>query len=71
MKLGERIDRLCQERNISIYALANMCPVNQGTLYKIVAAESHNNPTIQSVVQIAAGLDVTVDQLISGVDDWS
>lgn len=60
----ENVKRLCDERNISIWALERACGIANGAIGKWNG--SINAPRIDTVKAIADYFGVTVDALLSG-----
>ncbi len=61
MKIGEavrlRILDLCEERNLTVNALANICGVTQSTLANIIGGRNQST-TISTVKKICDGLEI-------------
>ncbi len=68
MKIGEavklRILELCDERQLTVNALANLCGVTQSTLANIVGGRNHST-TISTIKKICDGLEVEIGQFFS------
>ncbi len=54
-----RILRLCEERNLTINKLANICAIPPTTLKNVLYGKS-NNPKILTIKLICDGLDMTL-----------
>ena len=54
-----RIFELCNERNISINKLANICGLPPSSIKNILYGKS-NNPKILTIKMICDGLDITL-----------
>ncbi len=54
-----RIFELCNERNITINKLANMCGLPPSSIKNILYGKS-NNPKILTIKMICDGLDITL-----------
>lgn len=54
-----RIFELCNERNISINKLANICGLPLSSVKNIIYGKS-NNPKILTIKMICDGLDITL-----------
>lgn len=54
-----RILKLCEERNLTINKLANICAIPPTTLKNVLYGKS-NNPTILTIKLICDGLDMTL-----------
>ena len=54
-----RILRLCEERNLTINKLANICAIPPTTLKNVLYGKS-NNPKILTLKMICDGLDMTL-----------
>lgn len=65
MKIGEavklRILELCEERQLTVNALANLCGVTQSTLANIVGGRNHST-TISTIKKICDGLEVEIGE---------
>jgi len=59
-----RIEQLCAERNISIYALAIQCGVDKSTIYSILGGKS-NSPEVASIKKICDGLEITLGEFFN------
>jgi len=59
-----RITQLCEERNISVYALAIQCGVDKSTIYSILGEKS-NSPEVSSIKKICDGLEITLGQFFN------
>ena len=59
-----RITQLCEEKNLSIYALAIICGVDKSTIYSILGEKS-NSPEVASIKKICDGLEITLGQFFS------
>ncbi len=57
--VAERILQLCQERNIAINALANVCGLPPSTIYSMLNEKS-KNPGIVTVKKICDGLEISI-----------
>lgn len=68
MKIGEavklRILELCDERKLTVNALANLCGVTQSTLANIVGGRNHST-TISTIKKICDGLEVEIAEFFS------
>ena len=54
-----RILRLCEEHNLTINGLANLCAIPPTTLKNVLYGKS-NNPKILTIKLICDGLDMTL-----------
>lgn len=63
MTLGEaiakRILELCNEKNITLNKLSNICGITQSTLNNIVSGVS-KKPTVSTVKKVCDGLGITL-----------
>lgn len=68
MTIGERIRQLRHERGLSQDALARRA--SDRLLGKHIGTYEHNRkrPRIDTLLAIARGLDITVSELVEGVD---
>lgn len=57
--IGQRIDTLCKERNLTLYGLANETGVPLTTLMHIVKGGTEN-PGIMTIIKLCAGLGMTL-----------
>lgn len=57
--IGERINNLCKENNLSINRLASICGLRQSTISNILNGNS-KNPTINSIKKICNGLGISL-----------
>lgn len=64
--LGSRIRQLRKANNLSQQKLALMVNVERSYLAKL--EQGIRNPTIDCLEKIAGGLDVTLSELLAGVD---
>ncbi len=54
-----RINQLCEEHEITVYALAIRSGIDKSTLYSILGNKS-NSPEIATIKKICDGLDITL-----------
>ncbi|MEA5013641.1 hypothetical protein SDC9_176632 [bioreactor metagenome] len=59
-----RITQLCEDRNISTYALAIACGVDKSTIYSILGEKS-NSPEVATIKKLCDGLDITLGEFFS------
>lgn len=59
-----RIFELCDERNITLNRLANLCGITQSTLNNIRNGGS-NNPKLATIKKICDGLDITLEKFFA------
>ena len=68
MNIGEavitRIVELCQERSLTINALANLSGITQSTLNNIVSGRN-NSTTISTIKKICDGLDINIEDFFA------
>ena len=62
-EIGDKIKILRTKQGLTQDALARKCDIPYTTLTKI-EANVITKPSIQTVVKIAAGLDISIDQLL-------
>ena len=62
-QIGDKIKVLRTKQGLTQDALARKCDIPYTTLTKI-EANVITKPSIQTVVKIAAGLDVSIDELL-------
>ncbi|MCI9279709.1 MAG: helix-turn-helix transcriptional regulator [Bacilli bacterium] len=64
MKISEAVSKkilkLCEERNISINKLSNICCLTQSTVQNLVEQKS-KNPKLLTIVRICEGLNLELD----------
>lgn len=59
-----RITQPCEERNISIYALAITCGIDKSTIYNILGTKS-KSPEVATIKKICDGLEITLGEFFS------
>jgi transcriptional regulator with XRE-family HTH domain len=59
MDIAKRIMNLCEERNISIYKLAEMSCLTQSTVQNIVSGRNASM-LVSTLEKICSGLDITL-----------
>ena len=59
--VAKRILQLCEERDIAVNALANLCGVSPSTVYSMLNNKS-KNPGVVSIKKICDGLDISLRQ---------
>lgn len=64
--LGARIRSLRMEQRLSQHRFSRMVDIDR--TYLIGIEKGRRNPTIDNIVKIADGLDVTLVELFSGID---
>ena len=57
--VAKRIIELCQQKNLSINALANMSGVSPSTIYSMLNAKSQN-PGVVSIKKLCDGLEISI-----------
>jgi len=57
--VAERIKELCNERDLKINGLANLCGVSPSTIYSLLNTKS-KNPGVVTIKIICDGLDISV-----------
>lgn len=57
--IAKRIIELCEERNVSINALANISGVPSSTIYSMLNEKS-KNPGAVSIKKLCDGLEITI-----------
>ena len=76
MKLSEaiatKILKICNENNISINKLANICCLTQSTVQNLVEQNS-KNPKLLTIIRICDGLNISLsdffnDELFNNID---
>ena len=68
MKIREaiaiKINKICNERNISINKLANISCLTQSTVQHLVNGES-KNPKLLTIIRICDGLDISLQDFFA------
>lgn len=59
----KRLTEICDERYISVNKLASLAGVTQSTVQDLMTGKS-KNPTLKTLHKIAAGLNMTVAELL-------
>ena len=59
-----RVRQLCEERDMTIYALAISCGVDKSTIYSILGEKSQS-PEVATIKKICDGLEITLGQFFS------
>jgi|LSQX01.2.fsa_nt_gb transcriptional regulator with XRE-family HTH domain len=62
--VANRISQLCEQRDISTYALAILCGVDKSTIYSILGEKSQS-PEIATIKKICDGLEITLGHFFS------
>ena len=57
--VAQRIQTLCEQRELAINALANVCGVPPSTIYSMLNEKS-GNPGIVTIQKICDGLEISV-----------
>lgn len=57
--VAKRILQLCEERNLAINALANICGLAPSTIYSMLNEKSQN-PGVVSIKKICDGIEISV-----------
>lgn len=57
--IGKRILELCEEKEISVYSLANKCGISCSNLKNILYGKS-TNPGIKIILHICNGLEISL-----------
>ncbi|MCQ2017250.1 helix-turn-helix domain-containing protein [Clostridium butyricum] len=68
MSLGQAINLLVKEKNITKYKISKNSGIAQTTLSEI-ASGKNTNPTIETIEKIAKGIGITASQLIKYAED--
>ncbi len=63
VSLGQRLHRLRTDRGLGLGELARRCEVSKGYLSQLERGEA-NNPSVEAVRKLAAGLEVPVADLL-------
>jgi len=59
-----KINKICNERNISINKLANISCLTQSTVQHLVNGES-KNPKLLTIIRICDGLDISLQDFFA------
>lgn len=62
--IAYRISQLCEEKEISPYALAMICGVDKSTVYSILGEKSQS-PEVATIKKICDGLEITLGEFFS------
>lgn len=62
--VANRISQLCEQGDISTYALAILCGVDKSTIYSILGEKSQS-PEIATIKKICDGLEITLGHFFS------
>ena len=62
--IGNRISQLCEERQITLYALAMLCGIDKTTIYSIIGEKS-KSPEIATIKKICDGLEITLGEFFN------
>ena len=57
--VAKRILQICNERDLAINALANLCGVSPSTIYSMLNEKSQN-PGVVSIKKICDGLEISL-----------
>ena len=68
MSLGQAINKLAEEKNITKYRICKNSGIPQTTLSEI-ASGKNLNPTIDTIEKIAKGIGVSVSELMKKAED--
>jgi len=67
--LSQRIQSLCDEKDLSINRLALRSELTQSTVNSIIQGES-KNPQLRTLIKIANGLDMPVSELLADLPGY-
>lgn len=67
MYIIDRIEKLCEERNLSRYRLAQKAGIAQSSLSTLLNRKSI--PTIQTLEKICSGFDITLAQFFAAENE--
>jgi transcriptional regulator with XRE-family HTH domain len=62
--IANRILQLCNERNIAVNELANICGVSPSTVYSILNEKS-KNPGAITIKKLCDGLEITLGEFFN------
>ena len=62
--ISKKINKICNERNISINKLASMSLLTQSTVQHLADGDS-KNPKLLTIIRICDGLDMTLQEFFS------
>ena len=62
--ISKKINKICNERNISINKLASMSLLTQSTVQHLADGNS-KNPKLLTIIRICDGLDITLHEFFS------
>lgn len=64
MDIAKRIIELCEERNISIYKLADLSCLTQSTVQNIIS-KRNNSVLVSTLEKICAGIGITMAEFFT------
>lgn len=68
MNIGQavriRIAELCNEKQITVNKLANICGITQSTLNNIVSGRN-NSTTVSTIQKVCDGLEITIKEFFN------
>lgn len=62
--VSKKINKICNERNISINKLASISCLTQSTVQHLADGNS-KNPKLLTIIRICDGLDITIQEFFS------
>ena len=62
--VGERILKLCKDRNLTVNKLATISGITQSTLNNIVSRRNHST-TVSTIQKICDGLEITITEFFT------
>lgn len=62
--ISKKINKICNERNISVNKLANMSLLTQSTVQHLVNGDSRN-PKLLTIIRICDGLDMSLQEFFA------
>lgn len=62
--ISKKINKICNERNISVNKLANMSLLTQSTVQHLVNGDS-KNPKLLTIIRICDGLDMSLEEFFA------
>lgn len=68
IKLGRKINFLRLQKKLSQEELAYICSINKNYLSDL--ERGRRNPSLNVLNRICIGLDITLEELMEGIDDY-
>lgn len=62
--IAKRIIQLCEDKEITTYALAMLCGIDKSTIYSITGDKS-KSPEVATIKKICDGLEITLGEFFN------